>query len=82
MIGLVAGRSCGAPAASKPSSTCGCASSGKSSPMVCSRLSLPCSTSCMQAAAVTALVIEAIQNTLSGVTSAPPSMLCVPKAPS
>ena len=46
-------------------STCGAARSGSTLPIGASSESLPCSTSCMPAAAVIALVIEAIQNTLS-----------------
>ena len=65
VIGRVAGRSFGSPLASKPSSTCGEARSGRILPMGSSSESLPCSTSCMPAAVVMALVIDAIQNTLS-----------------
>ena len=67
VIGFLAGRSFGSPLASNPSSTCGLARSGSSLPIGSSSESLPCSTSCMPAAAVIALVIEAIQNTLSAV---------------
>src|SRR5947199_6466048 len=67
VIGFLAGRSFGSPLASKPSSTCGAARSGSTLPIGASSESLPCSTSCMAPAAVIALVIEAIQNTLSGI---------------
>ncbi|MGY4354934.1 hypothetical protein ACVW0J_001427 [Bradyrhizobium sp. i1.7.7] len=67
MIAPFAGRSFGSPLASKPSSTCGLARSGSTEPIGASSDSLPCSTSCIAPAEVTALVIEAIQNTLSSV---------------
>ena len=51
VIGFFAGRSFGSPLASKPSSTCGLARSGSSLPIGSSSESLPCSTSCMPAAA-------------------------------
>jgi hypothetical protein len=66
VIGRFAARSFGKPLSSKPSNTCD-ATSGSSVPIGASSESLPCSTNCIAPVAVTALVIEAIQNTLSGV---------------
>ena len=81
MIGRFAGRSLGSPLASKPSSTCGAAMSGSTLPIGSSSESLPCSTSCMAPAPVTALVIEAIQNTLSGVIASDFERSRLPNAP-
>ena len=82
MIGRLGGLSLGLPSASKPSSTCAPLSSITTSLIGLSRLSLPCSTICMAAIDVTALVIEAIQNIVSGVIAAPVTRLRLPKAPS
>ena len=82
MIGRLAGRSSGAPEESKPSRTWGAASSGSTSPIGWSSGSLPCSTSCIAATEVTALVIEAIRNTVSGVIAGPFARSRIPKAPS
>ena len=82
VIGRLGGLSLGLPSASKPSSTCAAESSETTSLIGLSRLSLPCSTSCMAAVEVTALVIEAIQNIVSGVIAVPVVRLRLPKAPS
>jgi hypothetical protein len=76
-----AGRRRGSPAALKPWSTCGAASSGNIAAIGSSSASRPCSTSCIAAAEVTALVIEAIQNTVSGVIAAPSGSARRPNAP-
>ena len=81
VIGFFAGRSFGSPLASKPSSTCGLARSGSSLPIGSSSESLPCSTSCMPAALVIALVMEAIQNTLSAVMASSLPRSRLPNAP-
>ena len=81
VIGFFAGRSFGAPEASNPSSTCGEARSGNSLPIGSSSESLPCSTSCMPAAVVIALVMEAIQNTLSTVMASSLVRSRLPNAP-
>lgn len=81
VIAPFAGRSFGSPLASKPSSTWGAARSGKSFPIGASSDSLPCSTSCIAPAAVTAFVIEAIQNTLSSVIASGLDKSRLPNAP-
>ena len=81
VIGFFAARSFGSPLASKPSSTWGEARSGSTLPIGASSESLPCSTSCMAAAPVMALVIEAIQNTLSGVMASSLDRSRLPNAP-
>ena len=47
-----------------------------------SRRNRPCSTSCMQAVAVIALVIDRSQNTVSGAMDEPCGRLALPSAPS
>ena len=80
-LGRFAGRNLGWPEGSKPSSTCGAESSGKTSAICRSSASLPCSTSCMAAAEVMALVIEAIQNTVSVLIAASSASARRPNAP-
>ena len=70
MIGVFASVSCGAPAASKPVNTFGAASPGSQRDTGASSSTRPASTSCSTAAVVSALVKEAIQNTVSGVIGA------------
>ncbi len=82
VIGRFGARSRGLPAASKPSSTRAAPSSGTTSAAGRSRESLPRSTSCMAAAAVIALVIEAIHTTVSRVIGAGLPISRWPKAPS
>ncbi len=82
VTGRRAGRRRGAPSAAKPSSTCGRASSGTTAPIGASSESLPSSTCCIAATVVTALVMEAIQTTVSGVIAASWSRPRRPKAPS
>ena len=81
-MGRLAGRSFGAPPASKPSSTCGEPSVGSMLGTGSSSLSLPCSTSCMAATEVMAFVIEAMRKTLSSVIAGPASSARAPKTPS
>ena len=81
MIGRLAGRNLGSPEGSKPSSTCGDASSGSTSAIGRSSASLPCSTSCIAAVDVIAFVIEAIQNTVSVVIADPSGSARRPNAP-
>ncbi len=81
MIGRRAGRRRGAPAASKPSSTRGALNVGSMSGTGASSASLPCSTSCSAAIAVTILVIEAMRNTVSPVIAVPAARSRTPKAP-
>jgi hypothetical protein len=69
VIGRLAGRRRGAPASSNPSSTCGAASSGSTLPTGWSNCNLPCSTSCIAATEVTALVIDASRKIVSSVIS-------------
>ena len=66
-----AGRVFGLPSASKPSSTIGFANSGSMALMGASSDSLPRSICCMAQAPVIALVIEAIQTTVSAVIGSP-----------
>ncbi len=82
MIGRFAGRRFGAPAASKPSRTCGALSAGSMLGTGSSSLSRPCSTSCMAAVQVTAFVIEAMRKTVSSVMAGPLARSRVPNAPS
>ncbi len=83
MIGRFAGRSFGAPAASKPSSTWGEPSAGSMFGTGSSSLSLPCSTSCIAATEVITLVMDAMRKTVSMVIAAAPgSSTRGPKAPS
>ena len=82
MIGRLAGRSLGAPAASNPSRTWGEPSAGSILGTGSSSVSLPCSTSCMAATEVIALVIEAMRKTVSSVIAGPLSRTRVPNAPS
>ena len=63
MTGAFGLRSRGAPSASNPSSTFTSLTTGNRSPIGCSRPMRPCSTSCMAAVPVTALVIDAMRNT-------------------
>ena len=82
MIGRLGGRRIGLPPASKPSSTCADPSSGTVALAGCSRLSLPCSTSCIAAAAVIALVMDAIHTTESRVIGVFVLRSRLPNAPS
>src|ERR1700733_8383352 len=66
-----AGRVFGLPLASKPSSTIGFASWGRTVLMGVSSDSLPPSTFCLAQAQVSALVIEAIQTTVAAVIGSP-----------
>ena len=81
VIGRLAGRSRGEPSAAKPSSTCTLPSSGSTVAIGPSSDSLPCSTSCMAQAPVMALVIEAIQTTVSAVIGAPEVVSRTPEPP-
>ena len=81
MTAVRAGRSSGLPSGAKPSSTRGAASAGSSAPNGASSDSLPCSTSIMAATEVIALVMEAIQNTVSVVIAALPPASRRPAAP-
>ena len=71
MISPRAGRVFGLPSESKPSSTIGFASSGSTVLIGASSDSLPRSTCCMAQAPVIALVMEAIQTTVSTVIGSP-----------
>ena len=71
MMGRRAARYRGRPALSKPVRTRGDPNSGSTPPIGSSSVSLPCSTICIAAVQVTALVIEAIQKTESVVISTP-----------
>ena len=82
MIGRLAGRSFGAPLASKPSSTWGDPSPGSTFGNGSSSFSRPCSTSCIAATDVIALVIDAIRKTVSSVIGALSSSDRGPNAPS
>ena len=82
MIGPLAGRTFGAPAASKPSRTVGEPSVGSMLGTGPSSVSLPCSTSCMAATVAIALVMEAMRKTVSGVIPAGWSSPRTPNAPS
>ena len=82
VIGAVADRRRGAPDASNPSSTWGEASSGRILPTGSSSSSRPSSTSCIAATEVTALVIEAMRNTVSRVIALPRARSRRPNAPS
>src|SRR6267378_7547283 len=77
-----AGRSRGLPEASNPSSTLGEPSSGRTWLIGWSSSSFLCSTSCMQAVAVMALVMDSSQNTVSCVMTAAPARSRLPVAPS
>jgi hypothetical protein len=81
VIALLVGRSTGSPEGPNPVSTCGAESSGRTSAIGTSSVSLPCSTSCIAAVEVIAFVIEAIQNTVSVVIAAPSGRARRPKAP-
>ena len=82
MMSRLALRVLGLPSASKPSSTPTSPSAGITALAGASSESLPRSTSCMAAAPVTALVIEAIHTTVSGVISAASPSIRLPKPPS
>ena len=78
----VGARNMGSPLLSKPSSTCALASHGIISEAGASRSSLPCSTNCIAAAPVIALVIEKIAPTVSVVIATPVPIVRSPAAPS
>ena len=78
---LAGGRSLGV-SPSKPSSTCTSANSGTYFSTGSSRSRLPRSTCCSAATVVTIFVIEAMRNSVSGVTGSPVPGLRSPAAPS
>jgi hypothetical protein len=82
VIGRRAGRSCGKPLASKPSSTCGAPIAGSMSGTGASSDSLFCSTSCSAATDVITFTIEATRNTVSRVMAGTSPSRRLPKIPS
>ena len=82
VTGRLAGRSFGCPEASKPSRTLGSLSCGRTLEIGSSSASRPCSTCCSAATEVTALVMEAIQKTVSTVMGSVPPAARMPNAPS
>jgi hypothetical protein len=82
MVAVVRGSRSTGSSPSQPSSTLSSAHSGRISATGVSRLMLPFSTSCMAAVDVTALVIDAIRNTVSSVIGAGSPRARTPDAPS
>jgi hypothetical protein len=82
VTGFVAGFRIGLPLpGSKPCSTCNEPSSGMYVDAGSSSFSLPCSTNCMAATEVTGLVMDAMTNRESALTSTPDLESRLPTAP-
>ena len=80
VIGFIAGRSTGFPEGRNPSITSSFASSGRCFATGSSSFSFPCSTSCIAATEVIALVIEAIWKMESGWIAIPEARSRLPNA--
>lgn len=81
VIGRFGALSLGSPDSLNPSKTLTVVNSGNTRSIGSSKWSLPCSTSCMAATEVTALVIDAIQNIVSVVIGTRLSTALWPNAP-